>query len=739
VVRAEDGGEPSVQLTLKVTGGGGRSETIRENLKLSAAPEFLRVDVAARVSGQTRGEVEQALTAEEQFSALTARADAFAMLGSWQQSTGLREAAVLIKDDLSQRQKIIWEYSWIIKTRIRRESDVRVTCRRRVVAGRTALAHVGYMIRNRQLNLPEASMVSHNLVRDILRIREMLPKEVAAENMPEAKKDVRQFLRGAFVMALALKHASPYEKGRDEEIKEWGNLLCDNATENYQNDSYEPDDLDFLFVVMTEILPVDLHPPDSLVRFMASSPVFTGNTAISEDAYQVFLDKIIQSDRPANRILARYARLNRQWQHSKWGLEPENLDVAAFQTEVEQLIKDYEELAPHLRSRSSALTAHLKDLITQVRETTEPPTSVTKSSTGKSPVTAPCPVELEPIALSVRTLTGETIPFLHHRWENSQGGGTMHHLLTCGRGVDVFWHQGAIAVMQRAGLLEDILIAPESWIDDVKWDGHNLWVGTQQAGLWVVSLKGKVLARIGEKEGLPPADRSFRICSIAPGKVLAAGSLGEHERLWLAIVEHDGRQSRVNVFHQATRVMTFEDLRKGRPFDVDLAARPEWTHELNTGKKDGPRIILIGRSFRRYPLQVNLSTLKVSLYSQSVVGAAVRVGSRVSRDGRLYEAVGDNHLLVFGERLYEVNGGGRIWYRVDFEKGRPPIPMGRMPADRTLWFFGVSSYYGMVGWDHDGRFYRITVTKEARAQENPGGLGNDKDSVKPAAPAPSNR
>src|SRR5262249_37947381 len=148
-------------------------------------------------------------------------------------------------------------------------------------------------------------------------------------------------------------------------------------------------------------------------------------------------------------------------------------------------------------------------------------------------------------------------------------------------GLDVFWNNGAVAFMKEKGLLEEIVVDPRPVVDDVKWDGVCVWIATRKEGLWVVSRAGKVLARIGAKEGLPPCEHRIVLLPLAVGKVCAVGSTGEHGHTWCAMVtQPESGAAKIDVFHRAGRVWASEDEGKEEAYSRDpaIAFHPQWMH-----------------------------------------------------------------------------------------------------------------------------------------------------------------
>ena len=107
------------------------------------------------------------------------------------------------------------------------------------------------------------------------------------------------------------------------------------------------------------------------------------------------------------------------------------------------------------------------------------------------------------------------------------------HFLSCGQDGDVAWQERAALLLPTSSQAREISF-PNAYLHDVRWDGRQLWIATGGRGIIVYSLDGKLRAEIGADQGLPPADRNVVLHVLAPGKVCAAGSFGEHCRAWCA-------------------------------------------------------------------------------------------------------------------------------------------------------------------------------------------------------------
>jgi len=731
--------EPSIRFGVKVTGNGKPANVPVRTVKLSEMAAYLSRDLPVLLLGG-EGRNDTPLTADQQAAALVARADVFARLGAWEHSTALREAALLLKDDPVQRIKMIGEYCRVITAGWRagvgpEDEGHLIELRNRAALWGTALAHVEYVIRNRQASFDGAMGLTEGVLHSasILRVS-------FNETVPIMERLKNRFLREVWPLAMSLKFTKPYPR-KGEQAAAWTSVLVKFALYNYETNNISPATLDFLSLVLLEMFPADQFPSPELVYHLGA--FLKVNETAAEAS--VLLDKLVRSDKPGLALLARMCRLNHQWL-----TRGNNPDLNAFGTQANRLLADYKQAAPKLVPRETTnhftniLEQGIKDLDAVVAYTTRISAGPAPKVVPTLPVRYPTPLLVEPVDLQVKTLAGKIVPFKGQRWRAPGGWGTLQSQLRCGD-VDVFWNNGAILVMREKGILEEIAVDEKVLFQDLRWDKECLWVGTRNDGIRVIDLTGRIVARIGARDGLPDADRGMKICPVAPGKAVVAGSLGEHKRLWVAMVQRNGDRGSVNVFHRATRVLTVgEDWSKVPPA-LDLAGEPRWMH-LRDGDKNGlPPTLLLGWGLNRRPMQVNLDTLKVSLFDKEPSPLNKYDYSQLSREGRVIEALGDCVLLRNGADTYKTGGG--VWWRLDTGKGQF-VELGRMPVGLDLRMFGTSAHYGMVGWTYAGEFFRLNPVDRAEqpaaahapvSRPAAGPAVNAESAVKQTAPAASNR
>jgi hypothetical protein len=384
------------------------------------------------------------------------------------------------------------------------------------------------------------------------------------------------------------------------------------------------------------------------------------------------------------------------------------------------------------------------------------PTTQVKRSTGA--------VRFTPITLAVKLLDGtvETHP------QPKQFSGTAQHItgmnvVRCGQATDVFWHHQGLCVMRQPGSIDEVLHTEASDfrhdIQQVVWDGRQLWVAKADGAVWIVAADGDVRAKVDASCGLPPASRGAVLCPVESGRVVALGSLGDPPRAWAATIVYVDGKATVRVFFEATRAPSPEPRLDGRAaIDIGFGVGAGSVHAYQPKGMPRRPLLLVQRAFA-FPLQVDLETLAVSIlpfdgekylphekwwYSRDGVllgGASARIGIRAPQgqpwpDGNFWRPIPLNNPPAPNPdyddtRSPEMVGvlfdGGRSPAVIDSEDGYVyyfgqfcyRINPATWTADRltSTWMpwpyddcrgFGVSAHYGLTTWAA-GTLYRITI------------------------------
>jgi hypothetical protein len=751
--------EPTVALRVKITDGQAAGQTLApRTLKLAEAAAFIGAELPTEIARLAKMGTVKALDADRQFAALVARARELALLGNWELSTGLREAALLLKDDVAQRTAVITEYCDIMHSKMDLPKGAQLfagqepfdsVCHARMGLWYAALGHLENLIRNRQVTLEEASRLADATMYGACSMRRYGNRE-----LPAAERAKKRFAREVSPAALDLPRA-----GKFPWVNPWIEMLGRHLLIRFDLVPMDEEDYSLIYELMENIIPDDgtiFHVFEAKAEYLVSrgekpSP---GKFCYRED-YVDFAARLKQSRRIVNALLGRYADLYLRWNDRVEAKAPTD-DLFP---EAERLVADIRAAKPKgaawhwFESRASDLRYH-------IRPTVRPPTVPSATQAAPRPTgsnlapSSPQPSEValafKEIPVQVRKLSGETVPWEGKRWEWRGGYGSIDHFLACGDCFDVMWWRSRVLLLREKGMAEEVLADPNVWFDDVQWDGRNLWVGTRLEGIWVLSPDGKVISKVGAEHGLPPADQRIKMHPIEPGRICAVGSFGKPVRAWCAIVEMQDGRPRVNVFHKATIGFTADTADTAQQYESDpnRAFTPGWMLEYMPAGGNNERVLLVSRG--RRPLSIDLKTLKVGL-SEHILEFSSHSWAYASRDGHLLEG---GHIIALyappgttfpdgkawkslskagadeclWERILPYQGWlylpGRPWRRVNPDTwgceaiNAPEARRFEPPSTR----YGVSAHYGLVCWKDDGPFYQITITEP----------------VKQPSPAPSN-
>lgn len=195
----------------------------------------------------------------------------------------------------------------------------------------------------------------------------------------------------------------------------------------------------------------------------------------------------------------------------------------------------------------------------------------------------------------------------------------------CGDDLDVVWDRSQVSIITAPGRLRRIFperIAYTDRIRSVAWDGRYIWIAHRTSGIHVLTPDGRELANVDATGGLPPYDTSYvsgkwwqshlGLYPVRPGQCLAMGSFNGRDRRWFATVTLQATDSpsagtplKVDVFHTATRHSDQADAGIHESF---VAGRPE----LVVGP-DRQRSLVMPRRGLARPLTIDLDSHEVGL------------------------------------------------------------------------------------------------------------------------------
>ena len=715
VAGGERGKEPAIRFSVKVTGNGSPVDVPGRTVKLSGMAGYLSSALPAVILGGA-AQKDKPLTVDQQVSALVARADVFARLGSWEYSTSLREAALLLKDDPGQRMMLVREYYRAARapaSAVKRTREYAAMCGSRLRTWAWALAHLAYLIRNQQIDAESGNGAIGRLLRYESMYHILDPAD--SEDREQAAIAKRGFVRNIWPALFKLKWKArpiPSMTRRTAGTLVLGTCRFDN----------------FVYDLYENVTPQDVHHRPLVIYQFTGWAYERSHSDAAKDGLDLY-NRLAESSRMDNRLTGLLGQLCIERAQRR---SPEDLlrRVKALAAEYGKE-KEIAEANPDHISRLDILQRELTAMM-------KPPAPVTYVPPArpptKAPKPAPRPVEqvcYEPLALSVRTLGGELVPIRQMRWKEVRGVWNPGlRLVNCGDS-DFYWREGTVLLHRQKDVLEEIIIEPNARFTDARWDGECLWLATCSGSIRLLDKSGKEAVRVKREHGLPECDRHMLVYPLAQGKAIAAGSLGLNDRMWIATVDTTGKTPKVNVFHRATRVKIDSDAKHGQ--QPDLAVRPIWICEYPQPKAE-PRVIMVGRGSlygqpSLLPLAINPRTLEVGLSPIGPMGvectSICRYGDRllfasrrsaVAIGGPVAECLGESKGWN-GQSTYILNWDGYLyvtghpWFRVNPKDWRsePLIPQ-RVPVGGALQArWGVSVHHGIVCWSDQTGFYRVII------------------------------
>jgi hypothetical protein len=577
--RTQHNGDAERTVRIQLRAQGGEKPLLDETsgpLPISSAGVFLWKTFSERLAPHLSDQPKAGINAAREFELLKARAEMFFSIGDFRRSAALREAALLINPGADeQRIQLIQDYGGTNAQPVERSqwprgaresnSDPfwRYVVERTKADWRRALQHCEYLIRNRRVCREKATNLTHNTLHSIYGVR-----GTSWELLGDCEAVKKDFVREVFSRVPLLDAATPAERASLTGALDWEHFLFESALFRCDGNFYDRSDLDLLVDLLATRLPGGAKPSPPLISFLqraVDGP--DADCRFSESELVAFLTKLITSNRPLAQLYGRSGML--RYRCHKKGESNERLliEARAISEEAKKIwsnIQDDDPLMSLVRGHVFQLTAALNAKEDARTEVTQPPAlSAQPAHDTASPrareriapsragVTAePVEIQLTSRVHQEKSLTPEV------RWRARGGWHPVNGFASLGDGLDVFWTQGALLFMTTPGRADEVLADENLTLWDVISDGTYVWASAVgEPGLYVFDHWGQQVARIGAKQGLPPAEHSSPILHpLAPGKILVSGCFGNSYRAWIALVEIEGNQSRVNVFHEATRI-----------------------------------------------------------------------------------------------------------------------------------------------------------------------------------------
>ena len=254
---------------------------------------------------------------------------------------------------------------------------------------------------------------------------------------------------------------------------------------------------------------------------------------------------------------------------------------------------------------------------------------------------------------------------------------TWDRLVACGSDRDAVFRSDELWLMKQPGELESIFKRPTETdhIQTAVWDGHWLWVTTDESGLRVFDRDGRRLGHlppagddpnqlVSGTSTLPPYRSGIygpshyrlirhngftpmthimplRMCPLGDGRCVVAGTFGELKRLWICLVSLDeSGQWSVEIVHQGRKIPTPGDDAYVR--EAGYAFDPSWIVPFELPGSTPRRVVLIGRnrslidSKRLPPLVLDLESRDVSVLPAHFEAENNRWSPVVPIDGQIF-------------------------------------------------------------------------------------------------------
>ena len=366
-----------MQLALTCRDAEGRRRTIRPpSLPLADSGRLVLNELPRQVLAKSDAAAGEAVPLDEQTQWLTERADAFAHVGEWGQAVTLLEAALLLApDDFGLRVKLLGDCRQFVTSRGPWLSNfprqtVREGVPRLAEAYLAYFTHLEYLIRNRRLNRIQAisaiSYSPHDLFRCIYR------NCGAADGSVPAMRDIYQrvtdaeerFMAEIYPRILQLpdgrSNASPEFSASNPELglsgdfyPHWLAVLSQWFQHKRGIDEYlVSHDLDYLFRLLTEVVPENPDAPGNFTGFFVENQVLRepdkpAPDRITAEEWLAFLRRLTASNRPMLRLHGRYGLLSWRRDNLFKTKEP----IQPLLADYEALLRDYRAVAAPMKKR----------------------------------------------------------------------------------------------------------------------------------------------------------------------------------------------------------------------------------------------------------------------------------------------------------------------------------------------------------------------------------------------------
>ncbi|MBC7819000.1 MAG: hypothetical protein IAG10_19090, partial [Planctomycetaceae bacterium] len=744
-----------VRMALRITDGKTEHRKLeRAEMTLAQSAEWLTNDVSRAIAASQSEPMNGArFTREQQFDQLARRADLFSRAAAFEESSALREAALLLDDDdIEQRMSLIADLRRLLVEATQKAQELRQSTYLKSSGkfraawavtlddkqrqplfepARQRMQRIDELFRwlltRRAISRREATWYARELVQDWINVRGLARDEDKAEfreaadqmmwTMINAFEQLDAKLRmttahPAFERTILVGHGNAGDDQRQHDI------LCQIVAEHWLRDLLGGSDR--LSGVGYESWQrfVLQHASRKWPSLNLFGSLFLVSKVPADEhevrkRYQDFVAELEQAPEPLFRLYARSGRLALKMS------QPRELWDATMVREAIALQSEWDNFLKSDPAFSGA-SFHLRRSVEAKRQEIERATRAAGPKRhGLSPNLL---IGIDPFPrIAFEPLTDVPTEWQHWRQINDT--------------LDVMWSFNGVWTMSEPGRAKRIFEwqSRSDVVLDVCCDGRLIWVFAQDSGLRAYTLSGQLVGVVfpddesqplgskGQPEiALPPvgiaatqrqmalknSGASVRLFGpthlhpIAPGRCLVIGTYQPKQRLWIAAVsvdeDSDKKSSlRVRVVHEATtdaqRSVIGDD---GNPAE---SFAPRWLTEIQSPSDPARRLLLIGRPeffasqlrSGRRPLAVDLDSLDVTVFP--------------SRFGMFSEPEGERRYFHSGRLVFTSQASLNLlsprqdnsqadWTRTEL------LPFN-LPLDQRVWWRMPSRKFVSVG-DH---------------------------------------
>jgi len=731
----------TVKLEIKLVAGGKQREQIRKSIRLGSVGQWLAGDLAKRLLNDSDPK-KPSVSPRTQKAVLTRLAQSFAEIGTWQRSTSLREAAlVLDPNDALQRGLLISEYQhsvyrdvdyvWL-KDRIpleqaehRHERNAHDFC--------VALEHLEYLVRNRLITRADAvglfqTQVWQRRNGDPWGAPEV--REFFAALSPGFVTQ-RRFIRDVFPLIVQLPTGRALPEHFSKPLYRWHYSAVRQTLSDVYFHNYSAASLRGLEDVLEQILPDTAHVSASILGLLNSH--YTPKTGeANHAAWLACLRRLEASDYELARLYGLWGLL----QDAQRRGEVLPAGMKSHLAALDSLLASLKKQGLVNESNQKYLEQNIAMRLNRLRVAANPPRP------GQSP--APRLVATE----SLGRMRFDPIALVVDGQQNPGQPPLIKGMLQCGEECDAYRTKEQFFIMERPGELRDLKLSVHEskygLFSEVTWDGECIWLHARGLGVIAIRPDGTRLATFKQSEHVPNYGKGLKLPGLSPRRALIVGSFGENHRGWCGILQigEQGEQS-ANVFFEA-RYVPQGRTREESEADAMTAFRPAWIHHVNM--PEGKRHVLVGRRELKGALQIDLDTFNVSVSGYDTH----RFGRQgfFSHDGHLLASLGGNSLVHFSppdsdgkvstRRLAQIRPyvdqllfhdgwvyvPGRVWRRLDPNERKPErlqARPSRLPVPYWSLKAGVSAHYGLIAYDLYKRsppLFQITILDDESTKES---------------------